>query len=129
MYTTKAPDRARHHRNHPDYYRNKKQNSILFNLKKDKKWAIFQFFVPGISIEEIDINYEGNLLTVLVNKKSEEPVANLRTEFLSPSGQRSFRLNEQYDLENISAELKNGLLELKIPFIGQQNKIQNITIQ
>lgn len=77
----------------------------------------FQVELPGIDEKSIHINVEdGNL--IFSGERSLEKVEGsetLRCERWYGKFHRSFSLPEYADTENISAELKNGLLRVSIP--------------
>ncbi|GAB1448265.1 MAG: Hsp20/alpha crystallin family protein [Bacteroidetes bacterium] len=77
-----------------------------------------QMALPGIKKEEIKIDIEKNVLSIsgerkLESEKKEEKyhlVENFYGKF-----SRSFTLPENIDFENLSAELKEGILFVQIP--------------
>ena len=77
----------------------------------------FQVELPGIDEKNVHINVEdGNL--IFSGERSGEKVEGgetLRCERWYGKFYRSFRLPEYADTENISAELKNGLLKVAVP--------------
>jgi len=77
----------------------------------------FMVEVPGIKENDIHINVEdGNLIFSgerIVER--EENTEQLRCERWYGKFYRSFRLPEYADTENISAELKHGILKVSVP--------------
>lgn len=74
--------------------------------------------VPGLSAEDIKVDIEKNVLTLSGERKleKEETKENFRrVERQYGHFTRSFSLPETVDSENISADLKNGVLELRLP--------------
>jgi HSP20 family protein len=74
--------------------------------------------VPGLSVEDIKVDIEKNILTLSGERKveKEETKNNYRrVERQYGSFTRSFSLPETVDTENISADLKDGVLELRLP--------------
>ena len=74
--------------------------------------------MPGLSAEEIKVDVEKNVLTLSGERnfeKEETKDKYRRVERQYGSFTRSFSLPETVDPESISADLKNGVLELKLP--------------
>lgn len=72
----------------------------------------------GIAKEDISVNIQDGQLTIsfekIEEKKAEDQKA-IRKEFTQRSFKRSFNLDEQVDVENISAKHENGVLKLHLP--------------
>lgn len=77
--------------------------------------------LPGVSSEEIDVGAHEHVLTVSGEKRPEHESAG-RTFFFSErsygSFQRSFRLPPDADTDKITADLRDGVLSLKVPKLG-----------
>lgn len=74
--------------------------------------------LPGIKKEDINLDVNNNTLTIKGDKKFEEKVEKdnyLRIERRYGSFSRSFTLSEKVDKENISANYKDGVLEVTLP--------------
>lgn len=74
--------------------------------------------VPGLSAEEVNVDIEKNVLTLSGERKVEREETEgtyRRVERQYGSFSRSFSLPETVDTESISADLKDGVLELKLP--------------
>lgn len=78
---------------------------------------VFNMELPGFEKNELDINVENNRLTVSGERvfKEQEGKDFHRVERWYGKFQRSFQLPSTVDVDNISANLKNGLLTLTIP--------------
>jgi HSP20 family protein len=77
----------------------------------------FQFELPGVSREDIDINLEGDALSVSTHadiKQAEhgEPVLQ---EFTPANFSREFVLSRDLDRENVQASWHDGVLALMVP--------------
>ena len=74
--------------------------------------------LPGATKENVEITTEENVLTISANyseeKKEEKEHYHLR-ERRSGQVSRSFRLDSTADTEKVSANLKDGVLTLRIP--------------
>ena len=77
--------------------------------------------LPGVDASQVDIKFEQNVLTLRGTKQSAlapEKDGELRVfaaERVSGSFERSLRLPEFVDAEQISAEFTNGLLTITVP--------------
>ena len=74
--------------------------------------------VPGLKAEDIKVDVEKNVLTLSGERKVEKEETKdkyRRIERQYGSFTRSFSLPENVDTDSISADLKNGVLELRLP--------------
>jgi len=74
--------------------------------------------VPGLAAEDVKVDIEKNVLTLSGERKvvKEETEGTFRrVERRYGSFTRSFTLPETVDTDNISADLKEGLLALRLP--------------
>lgn len=74
--------------------------------------------LPGLSEKDIDVKLDNNLLTIssrTEDKKEEKKNGYIMRERRASSFSRSFVLPEGVDREKISAEFKNGVLNLTFP--------------
>ena len=94
-----------------------KQWSPPVEVSEKEGVLTFQVELPGIDEKNIHINVEdGNL--IFSGERSGEKIEGsetLRCERWYGKFYRSFRLPEYADTENISAELKHGLLKVSVP--------------
>jgi len=74
--------------------------------------------LPGLKKEDVKLSVENGLLSISSKReqetKSKDELNILRSEIYHGSFNRSFRLSEDYDSENIKAEFENGILSLTI---------------
>lgn len=85
--------------------------------------------LPGLTKDEIEITCQGGVLTLKGEKKAETKVENGRThcrERFQGKFVRNLQLPEKVDLNAIAATMKDGVLELILPFSPetQPKKIQ-----
>ncbi len=78
--------------------------------------------VPGFSKDDIKIEVEDNILSISakVEEKQEEKKEDENIKYIfkgrtSNSFKKIFKLDNSIDVENITAEVKNGVLKLEIP--------------
>ena len=87
--------------------------------------------VPGVLPENIEITMDDGILTIKGERKEERDVEEKgfhRVERVSGSFYRRFSLPDSADPERISAEGKNGVLEIVIPK-GEKAKARRITVK
>ncbi len=74
--------------------------------------------LPGLKREEVKLVVENGLLSISGKREKEteskDELNILRNEIYHGSFNRSFRLSEDYDSENIKAEFENGILSVTI---------------
>ena len=74
--------------------------------------------LPGLKREEVKLVVENGLLSISGKREKEtenkDELNILRSEIYQGSFNRSFRLSEEYDSENIKAEFENGILSVTI---------------
>jgi len=78
----------------------------------------FEIDVPGLAKEDIEIQAEGNVLTVKGERKpGQEPAeaTRLRSERRQGRFERSFEIQDGFDTDKIGANLKDGVLRLTLP--------------
>ena len=79
--------------------------------------------LPGIKKEDIEITTEDNVLTISGERIMKEEVKEddyYKVESTYGKFSRSFTLPEKIDVENIHAESKDGVLEVVIPKLKEE---------
>jgi HSP20 family protein len=79
--------------------------------------------VPGMKKEEIDIEVQGDVLTIKGEKRLEKEVADKNFHICERSYgtfQRAFTLPENVKTDDIGAEYKDGILRLLLPKVEPQ---------
>lgn len=74
--------------------------------------------LPGMKKEDIDVNIDGNLLTIKGERKREEETEEegyYRSERSYGTFQRTFTLPSKIDTEEVKANFKDGVLRLSLP--------------
>jgi len=80
--------------------------------------------LPGIKKEDIEITTEDNVLTISGERKLKEEAKEedyYKVESLYGKFSRSFTLPEKIDVENIHAESSDGVLEVIIPKLKEED--------
>jgi HSP20 family protein len=91
---------------------------VAFDVKETKDAFIFKADIPGIDSKDVEIKLQQNRLTVSGKReqeKSEKGETFYAYERCYGSFARSFTLPEGVDADKIEAELKEGVLTLKLP--------------
>lgn len=108
-------------------------NSALFNnlskilpldVKEDENSYIIIADVPGVDEKNIEVNFENNSLTIAASQELEEEnddIENSRTLIKERTHHKQTIRNitlgsRQIDAEKITAELRNGVLTVIVPF-------------
>lgn len=92
------------------------------DVKETEKEYIFKLDVPGMKEGDIDINVVGNRLTISGTREEErkdEGETYYALERECGSFVRSFTLPESAELENIRADMDNGVLTINVPKAAQ----------
>lgn len=104
----------------------------IYDLTEDDKNYNLSIEIPGSKKEDIKVNVVDNNLEIKVEHKKENKKEDPKKGYYSYSSKymgyyRSFTLPKNVDTENIDAEYKNGVLNLKIPkkeITGSQKLIE-----
>lgn len=90
------------------------------NIKEDENAYYIQADLPGIKKDDISIEINEDVLTISGERKykNEEKGENFhKTESFFGKFERSFSLSKDIDVNKISAEQKDGVLEILLPKI------------
>ena len=102
------------------------------DLYEEGKDLVMKSDMPGVKKEDLHIDLSENLLTISGEKKMEETAEKgglYRCERSYGRFSRSFELPLNVDREKITASLKEGVLEIRIPKSERAEKeIKNISI-
>jgi HSP20 family protein len=71
--------------------------------------------LPGVVPGDVDIRFENGELTVHARRSTGQPLKGEGWEFEAMNYYRSFRLSDDIAADRIEAELKTGVLTLKLP--------------
>ena len=87
------------------------------NIRENDENVFLTFELPGMEKKDIKVVVKDNILTVSGErhfKTEDKENGNVRTEISSGTFSRSFTLPDTVDGNKISADYKNGLLEIKL---------------
>jgi HSP20 family protein len=88
------------------------------DIYEDEEEVVLVAEVPGIEMEDVDIQVRDNTLTLKGERKMEKPVNKEnyhRVERTYGSFMRAFTLPSTVDQDKISANYAKGVLEIKMP--------------
>ena len=90
------------------------------DMYEEEKELVIKAEMPGVSKKDIEINLNDDMLTIKAEKKEEKEEGEEGTTHYTRErrfGQytRYMTLPSRVDAENISATLKKGLLEIRLP--------------
>ena len=89
-----------------------------FDVKEAKDAYVIKADLPGVKEEELDVSLNGNLLTISGKRDGdhyEEGDAYYAMERSFGTFARSFTMPESVDGNSVIADLKNGVLTVRIP--------------
>ena len=95
------------------------------NTREGEDAYYVEIDLPGIRKEDIEITTEDNVLTISGERKMKDEVKEedyYKVESAYGKFSRSFTLPEKVDVENIQAESKDGVLEVIIPKLKEEEK-------
>ncbi len=103
------------------------------NTREDDRAYTIELDLPGIKKEDIEITSEDNILTISGERKYRDEVNEddyYKVESSYGKFSRSFTLPEKVDAEKITAESKDGVLEVIIPKMEEkESKPKKIEIK
>lgn len=88
------------------------------DILENETHLIVKADVPGIRIEDLDIDVKDNVLTITGRRQAiDEEWKSIHREFEEGHFFRKFRLGKQVDQSGIAANYKEGVVELLIPVL------------
>lgn len=87
-------------------------------VDKEAKKYVCKVSLPGIDPKEVQINVQGNLLTIAGERKTEKKTKEqdyVHEEFAYGKFERTWELPEGVTTDKINAEFVNGVLEITAP--------------
>ncbi len=114
-------------------YEHKENNMMKTDVKENENDYELQVEVPGVSKENISIDYENGYVTIAAktNKSKDEKDKEgnyIRRERYSGSYSRSYYVGD-VDRESIKAKLDNGVLSIIVPKAKAEEQKKAITIE
>jgi HSP20 family protein len=96
--------------------------SPSFDIRENPQAYVFQADMPGVKLEDLDINLKGNRLTISGKRQAEtrqEQDTWYTVERTFGSFCRTFALPEGVEASQVKAELRQGVLTLTVPKIPE----------
>ncbi|AKG20678.1 Hsp20/alpha crystallin family protein [Calothrix sp. 336/3] len=85
--------------------------------------------LPGIEAKDVDIEVTTNAVKVVAERKNERKEGT-RSEFYYGKLQRIIPLNTKVQNTNVTAEYKNGILNLTLPKVEEEkNKVVKVSLE
>jgi HSP20 family protein len=120
------PDWMRQFMDRPRWLREPLSDEAFFDedwmpavdVKEDEKAYMIKADIPGVSPEDVEVTMERGVLTIRGERKSEhrEERDNYhRIERFSGSFSRRFTLPDAADSDGVEADMKDGVLQVRIP--------------
>ncbi len=88
--------------------------------EKDKNYII-EMDIPGVKKEDLQINIKENILSIIGLRKKEKTIVDeekgeTKEEVVVSKYEERFNIkNEKIDIDNIKANLENGVLYIELP--------------
>jgi HSP20 family protein len=112
------------------------QNRVDFrpnvNTRETEEAYHIEVELPGVKKENVDIQVDGNVLTISGERNVREEVKDEdyhKVESRYGLFSRIFKLPEKVDVSNIEAEFKDGILEVAIPKLKVDTSSKKIEIK
>jgi HSP20 family protein len=88
------------------------------DVREDDNNYLVEIELPGLSEKDVEVKVENGVLTIASGKdesREEKDEGYIRKERKHYSFSRSFSLPDNVDAEKITANFKNGLLDIEVP--------------
>jgi len=88
--------------------------------------------LPGVKKEDIKVDINKGVLTISGERKVKEEIKEedyYKVETFFGKFSRSFTLPDNADIENIEASSDNGVLEVSIPKLKDENSKKSVTVK
>lgn len=96
-------------------------NSMFYNrmsdykIEEDEKNYIIEMDMPGVKKEDLEVGIKENILSIYAERKKEDKTENRESVVVSKYEQ-SFNISAKgIDVDNIQANLDNGVLKITLP--------------
>lgn len=102
------------------------------DIKEDGSHYVILMNMPGVGKERVSITAEDNGLkvrTTEAEKQGEDTLKTVYRERMDGTYEREFHFEEPVDLNNVSARMENGVLELTVPKKTQASDTRTIPVQ
>lgn len=103
------------------------EGQLAVDVQETDSEIIIRSAIAGVNPDDLDISVHNDLLTIRGRRQAEEERQEGRwlvRECHWGSFSRSLILPSEVDVEGIAAELKNGVLMVKLPKVKRERKIK-----
>ena len=89
----------------------------LTDIVETKDGVTLMLELPGVAAEDVDVALERRVLTIHARSREIGPdkLRLVHAEYEAGNFERAFTLSEDFDADRIEAEMKNGVLTLRLP--------------
>ncbi|NEX48138.1 Hsp20/alpha crystallin family protein [Pseudotabrizicola algicola] len=89
----------------------------LTDIVETKDGVTLMLELPGVAAEDVDVALEKRVLTIRARSRETGPdkLRLVHAEYEPGDYERAFTLSEDFDADRIEAEMKNGVLTLRLP--------------
>jgi HSP20 family protein len=101
------------------------------DITEDANRYVILMNMPGVAKEHVTITAEDNGLTVRTSEEDKKNGDTLKTVYRERMGgtyERDFHFEEPVDVENVTARMENGVLELTLPKKVQSTDTKTIRV-
>jgi len=101
------------------------------DIREDANRYVILMNMPGVTREHVTITAEDNGLSVKTSEEEKKDGDTLKTvyrERLGGTYERKFHFEETVDVENVTARIENGVLELTVPKKVQSTDTKTIPV-
>lgn len=86
-----------------------------YKIEEDDKNYIIEMDMPGVKKEDLEVGVKENILSIYAERKKEDKTENKESVVVSKYEQ-SFNISAKgIDVDNIQANLDNGVLKITLP--------------
>lgn len=89
----------------------------LTDILETKEGVTLMIELPGVAAEDVDVALEKRVLTIRARSRAAAPdtLRLAHAEYEAGDYERAFTLSEDFDGEKVEAEMRNGVLTLRLP--------------
>jgi HSP20 family protein len=91
--------------------------------------VVFKFDLPGVKLDDIEVNVDNGVLTVSAQRDEEKADAgrHIVRERVAGSLYRRIYLGDTYDTDKVEAAYENGVLTVRVP-VAEKAKARKVEI-
>lgn len=92
-----------------------RRNASAGRIRRLDDKTVYSFALPGVSVEELSVEVQDNVLTYSVERRSEDGGEEGSNRLFVESSSQSVSLDKNADVENIETDLSDGVLTVVVP--------------